>query len=94
MPAGAAGASNMRVERIDESVKVRADFQGGGITPLLFRRGSQDYRVSTVNAQWEDREGMQKLLYFSVTATTGDLFQLKFHAGDMLWTLETVTLDG
>ena len=61
----------MRVERIDETVKVRADFQGGGITPLLFRRGSQDYRVSTVNARWEDREGMQKLLYFSVTATNG-----------------------
>ena len=84
----------MRVERIDETVKVRADFQGGVITPLLVRRGTQDYRVATVNARWEDREGMQKLHYFSVTATTGDLFQLKLHTGDLLWTLETVTLDG
>ena len=84
----------MRVERIDETVKVRADFQGGAITPLLFRRGAIDYRVASVNARWEDREGMQKLLYFSVTSTMGDVFQLKLHAGDMLWTLESVALDG
>lgn len=84
----------MRIERIDETVKVRADFQGGVITPLLFRRGTQEYRVSTVNARWEDREGTQKLHFFSVTATTGDVFQLRLHTGDLLWTLETVALDG
>lgn len=84
----------MRLERIDEPVKVRADFQGGVITPLLFRRGQQDHRVSTVNARWEDREGTGKLHFFSVTVTTGDVYQLRFESSDLLWTLETVMLDG
>jgi hypothetical protein len=84
----------MRVERIDEPIKVRADFQGGTITPLLFRRGTQDHRVVVVNARWEDREGTQKLHFFSVTVTSGDVYQLRLESGDMLWTLESVMMDG
>ncbi len=84
----------MRVERFDEPIKVRADFQGGTITPLIFRRGSQDYRVTTVNARWEDRHGTQKLHFFSVTVTSGDVYQLRLESGDMIWTLESVMLDG
>jgi len=84
----------MRVERFDEPIKVRADFQGGTITPLIFRRGTQDYRVATVNARWEDREGTQKLFFFSVTVTSGDVYQLRLESGDMVWTLESVMLDG
>ena len=84
----------MRVERIDEHVKVRVDFQAGTITPLLFKRGTQQHRVVTVNARWEDREGTQKLHFFSVTVSSGDVYQLRLESGDMLWTLESVMMDG
>jgi len=84
----------MRMERIDEAIKVRADFQAGTITPLLFKRGPRDYRVVTVNARWEDREGTQKIHFFSVTDTSGDVYQLRLDGTDMLWTLESVMMDG
>ena len=84
----------MRMERIDEAIKVRADFQGGTITPLLFKRGTQDHRVVTINARWEDREGAQKIHFFSVTVTSGDVYQLRLDGIDMVWTLESVMMDG
>lgn len=84
----------MRMETIDEAVKVRADFQGGVITPLLFKRGAQDLRVVAVNARWEDREGAQKIHFFSVTVGSGDVYQLRLDGADMVWRVESVMLDG
>jgi len=47
----------MRVEQINEPVKVRADFQGGQVRPLRFKRHGKEHRVKSVNACWETREG-------------------------------------
>ncbi len=83
----------MLIERLDEPVKVRADFTGGVIHPLLFRRGAVSHRVLTVNARWEDREGQQKIYYFSVSVVSGDVYQLRFHAGDLLWFADSVMME-
>lgn len=84
----------MRWEPIDEGVKVRADFQGGMITPLLFRRGSRIHKVKAVNTRWQDMRGNHRLCYFSVTADSGDVYQLRFDTGDLTWRLEYVMFDG
>lgn len=84
----------MRWEPIDEAVKVRADFQGGAITPLLFRRGREVRKLHTVNTRWQDGRGRHRLHYFSVTADTGDVYQLCFDSGDLTWRLEYVMFDG
>jgi len=83
----------MLIERLDEPVKVRADFQGGVIQPLLFRRGATNHRVVAVNARWEDREGQQKIHYFSVSVGSGDVYQLRFQAGDLLWFADSVMME-
>ena len=83
----------MRLERLDETVKVRADFQGGRVTPLLIKRKVQELRVAQVTARWEDRKGAHKVHYFSVQVPSGDVYQLEFHAGDLLWKLNSVMLD-
>ena len=84
----------MRLERLDEPVKVRADFQGGRARPLRILRKHQDLEVSRVTARWEDRRGSQKVFYFSVQVSTGDVYQLEFQSGDLLWKLNSVMLDG
>jgi len=84
----------MRLERLDEAVKVRADFQGGFATPLLIKRGPQDLKVARVTARWEDRRGAHKVHYFSVQVPSGDVYQLEFHAGDLVWKLSSVMLEG
>ena len=84
----------MRWEPIDEAVKVRADFQGGSITPLLFRRGREVRKLRVVNTRWQDARGQHRLCYFSVTADTGDIYQLCFDTGDLTWRLEYVMFEG
>ena len=83
----------MRLERLDEAVKVRADFQGGVAAPLLIKRNTQEIKVRRVTARWEDRKGAQKMYYFSVQAISGDVYQLEFHSGDLVWKLNSVMLD-
>jgi hypothetical protein len=84
----------MRWERIDEPIKVRADFQGGAVTPVLFRRGSDRHVVRAVNTRWHDTLSRGRVCYFSVTADCGDVFQLCFDTTDLTWRLESVMFDG
>ncbi len=84
----------MHWERLDEAVKVRADFQGGEITPVLFKRGQGRIRVTQVNSRWMDREGQRCLCYFSVTTGSGDIYQLRFDTGDLTWRAESIMYEG
>lgn len=84
----------MRVEPIGETVQVRADFRGGEITPLRVRRGTLDHVVRRVNVHWIDRERTGRVFYFSVTVDSGDTFQLRLTSSDMIWHLDSVTMDG
>lgn len=84
----------MQVEKTDEALKVRADFEPGGrIRPLRVRRGDQAYRVCRVNGSWEDREGLYRLHYFSLSVDSGDVFQVVFRPGEACWRLVSVALD-
>ncbi len=84
----------MRLEAIDEAVAVRADFRGGTVTPVAFRRGEREHRVVRVNARWVDRAGRHPRFYFSVAVESGDVYQLNLHGGDLVWWLDSVALEG
>ena len=84
----------VRSEALDEAVSVRADFHGGAVTPVAFRRRGREHRVARVNARWVDRAGKHPRFYFSVTDENGDVYQLQLQGGDLLWWLDTVTLEG
>ena len=83
----------MIVERLDEKVKVRADFGGGIIKPLVFMRRNQIHRVASVNCRWMDREGTSKIYYFSITSDSGDVYQIHLNAGDITWHLDQVMIE-
>ena len=84
----------MRREAIDEAVPVRAEFRGGVATPVAFRRGGREHRVVRVNARWVDRSGRHPRFYFAVTVASGDIYQLQLHAADLVWWVDSVTLEG
>ena len=84
----------MRQETIDEAVAVRADFRGGVVTPVAFRCRGRELRVARVNARWVDRSGRHPRFYFSVCVESGDVYQLQLHSGDLVWWLDSVTLEG
>jgi len=83
----------MLVERLDEKIKVRADFGGGTIKPLVFMRRRQIHRVVKVNCRWMDREGTAKIYYFSITSDSGDVYQIHLNTGDMIWHLDLVMVE-
>jgi hypothetical protein len=84
----------MRLERIEEAVPVRADFQGGVVTPVAFRRGGREHRIVRVNARWIDRLPRHPHFYFSVTVETGDVYQLQLQGNDLLWWIDSVQMEG
>ncbi len=83
----------MLVERLDERIKVRADFSGGIIKPLIFIRRGQIHRITKINCRWIDREGTAKIYYFSVTSDSGDVYQIHFNTADMTWHLDLVMME-
>jgi len=87
-------AAGMRREAIDQAIAVRADFQGGVATPLAFKRGGREQRVTRVNARWVDRASRHPHFHFSVTVESGDVYQLQFSGADLVWWLESVMLEG
>jgi hypothetical protein len=84
----------MRNEPIDEAIAVRADFRGGIVTPIAFRRGGRQYRIERVNARWIDRAGRHPRFYFAVTVESGDVCQLQLSSADLVWWLDFVTVEG
>lgn len=82
----------MQVVEIHEAVKVRADFQGGCITPLYLKRGNRVHRIVRVNARWVDRDGRRPRHHFSITDEASDVYQLALRGEDMVWVLENVTV--
>jgi len=84
----------LHIERIDEAVAVRADFQGSVVSPIAFRRQRREHRVSRVNARWVERSGKHPSFFFSITDESGDVYQLQLQTADMVWWLDTVTLEG
>lgn len=83
----------MQSESIDEAVAVRADFSGGTVTPVAFRRRGREHRVRCVNTRWVDRAGRHPRFYFSVTDENGDIYQLQLQTNDLVWWLDTVTME-
>ena len=83
----------MRIEQIREPIKVRADFSGGQITPLAFKRREETHAVGRVNCRWKDQQGGETSYYFSVEAG-GDIYEIRLRLSDMTWWMERVVLDG
>jgi hypothetical protein len=83
----------MQVEKTDEPLKVRADFSSAGvISPIFLRRGERAYRVRRINGRWEDREGLYRIHYFSLTVDSGDVYQVAFRPGECCWRLTCVAV--
>ena len=83
----------MQRESLDQAISVRADFQGGVVTPVAFRRSGREHRIARVNARWVDRAGRHPRFYFSVSDESGDVYQLQLDAAGLVWWLEGVVVE-
>ena len=81
----------MYEELLDEVLpRTYAIFSPAGFRPLAFARGSRRYRVRLVNSSWVDRSFSPPRHGFSITADTGEIFQLTYTEGEPFWRLESI----
>ena len=64
------------------------------MTPVAFRLDGREQRVARVNARWTDRAGRHPSFFFSVTVESGDVYQLQVQGSDLVWRVDSVSLEG
>lgn len=81
----------MNIEKIDESIRMLADFSGGTCRPVKFSRKNRSYTIDAVNAQWIDRHGGTLALHYSVQAS-GQTWFVHFNVNDVQWWVDQVVV--
>lgn len=81
------------IETIDEPIEVLARFERGRVAPFRFRWNQSTFRISKVTGSWQDREGQHQRYHFSVLSENNDYFELRFHSGELTWTLSKTSLE-
>ena len=76
---------------IDKIIKVGAVFQGGRIVPRWFLYDNKKYEVREVNYQWEDFEGTEKLMFFSVSDEANS-YEMSFNLKRLIWKLNKICI--
>ncbi|MSM40687.1 MAG: hypothetical protein GJT30_13815 [Geobacter sp.] len=72
-----------------EPVKVAAIFEPAGVRPVWFARGARKYAVEQTTYTWQDRQGAETRLHFTITSG-GELFELTYHTAGQRWTLAAI----
>jgi hypothetical protein len=77
----------MEISQVNKIIPVGVVFQGGRVIPKWFLYDNRKYEIKTVNYQWEDREGIENILMFSVS-DDANTYELSFNLKRLIWKLE------
>lgn len=77
----------MIYEKVDQPIEVLAAFRKDRAEPMTFKWGNCYYQVKKVNLVHTEREGRDKVYYFSVSDDTTS-FRLSFRTETLAWKLE------
>jgi hypothetical protein len=82
----------MESTNINKIIKVGAVFVSGNILPKWFLHDNKKYEIKAVNYQWNDHDGIEKLLFFSVTDGINS-YEISFNTKRMIWMLNKICMD-
>jgi len=83
----------MKIEDIQDPIRMMATFAGGGVEPLRFEWRRRTHKIDRINARWIDRQGESYSLHYSVQS--GDeTYLLHFSSTDVQWWLDQVAVEG
>lgn len=72
------------LEKYDDPIEVLVKFEGERIQPTYFRWDKKVYRVEKINLIYRERDGSDKIYYFSVSDNANN-FKLAFFTRDLSW---------
>ena len=73
--------------QLNENIQVLAFFKGAKIYPRLFIWNNKKYKIRKITYNWQERQGMEIISYFSVDAISG-LYQISFNNASYSWRLD------
>jgi len=84
----------MYVEKLEESVRVFADFSGTKVRPVAFIRSSgRRYDIKRVNLVYRKQVGDRYHWCFAVS-DDANTYVLFYNPEDLIWTLREVQMEG
>lgn len=92
---------SVMLEKINEPIEVIVQFspsassgQGGvKVLPKFLKWRGKTYRVEKVNLVHRERDGNDKIYYFSVSDNV-NFFRLAFYTRDLSWRMEELFFEG
>jgi hypothetical protein len=80
-------------EKLDEQIDVIVAFRGPKVHPEFFKWRGQAYKVEKVNLVHREKDGDDKVYYFSVS-DQANFFRLAFFTRDLSWRLTELFYEG
>ncbi|MFH1426949.1 MAG: hypothetical protein ABIG60_00230 [Patescibacteria group bacterium] len=74
-------------EKINEPIEVMVEFKRHKVLPKFFKWRSKDYKIEKINMVHKERDGNDKIYYFSVS-DSANFFRLAFFTRDLSWRIE------
>ena len=81
------------LEKLNESIQVQVQFNGQTVAPQFFKWRSKTYRIEKINMVHKERDGNDKIYYFSVSDST-NFFRLAFFTRDLSWRIQELYYEG
>jgi len=75
------------LEKINEPIEAQVDFRGAKVRPRFFKWRNKIYEIEKVNMVHQERQGNDRVYYFSVTDSV-NFFRLAFFTRDLSWRIE------
>lgn len=81
------------LEKINEPIEVLAKFNNQKLVPSFFRWRNKTYRVEKINLVHRERDGQDRIYYFSVS-DNANWFRLAFFTRDLSWQIQELFFEG
>ena len=81
------------LEKLNDPIQVLAQFNGKKIMPEFFKWRDKTYKIEKLNMVHKERDGNDKIYYFSVT-DNANFFRLAFFTRDLSWKIEELWYEG
>lgn len=72
-----------------DKITVLALFKNGKIYPRAFVLNKREYKINSINYNWQERRGQETINYFSVKCSL-DSYQISFNNTTLSWNLDKI----
>jgi len=81
------------LEKLNDPIDVLVKFTGQRVVPEFFKWRGKTYRIEKLNLVHKERDGNDKIYYFSVSDEV-NFFRLAFFTRDLSWRIEELFYEG